>query len=631
MQITSSKRAESSTLSAVVCAAAVIVALYYGQELIVPVALAVLISFLLTHPVTWLERLKIGHTASVVVVMLIAFSVAGAMIWVATNELMQIVIRLPEYRDNIQAKLDRVQHFGGAGGSSPMAKAAQSIAELGTEFSQSNQTVDAQKNASAARPTRSAGKKQVQPVPVRVVKEPTGVFGTLGSVGASIGRFAATALAVIILTLFMLLNRSSLRNRLFRLFGDGHINVITNAMDDAAKRVSRYLITQGMVNGAYGLLLGVGLYFIGVPYAAFWGCAAVFLRFIPYIGTFVAGISPFLLSLAVFDGWKHPLMTLGLFVIVEGIISGIIEPWLYATKTGISSLAILISATFWTLLWGPIGLVISTPLTVLLVVVGRHVPQFEFLYVLLGDEPVLPPEAHYYQRLLAMDDDEAREVVEDFSKDRPLVELYDSLLIPALALAEKDRHESGLDEQHLKFIYRSTRELLEELGENTSQSPSEPSPAAPVGKILCIPARDEADELVGLMLVQILRRAGYEAESTSIGFVEDMLQHVKDCRPDVLFISALPPLAVTHARSLCRRAHQRCENVTTVIGLWGPPVDRKIIQQKLGTHCSDYVIHSIAEAELQLRLLAGKLPEEQKSSLEDAEAATSTLLSESTK
>jgi CheY-like chemotaxis protein len=460
------------------------------------------------------------------------------------------------------------------------------------------------------------------------------LLGDLGSVGASIGRVLLTGAAVVILTLFMLLNRSSLRNRLFRLFGKGRLIVMTTALDDAANRVSRYLITQGLVNSAYGLLLGTGLYFIGVPYAPFWGSIAIFLRFIPYVGTFVAGMSPFLLSLAVFDGWTKPLLTLGLFAVVEGTISGFVEPWLYATRTGISSLAILVSATFWTLLWGPIGLVMATPLTVLLVVLGRHIPQFEFLYVLLGDEPVLAPHAHYYQRLLAMDEDEAREVADVFLKDNSVPQLYDAVLIPALALAEEDRHSNQLDEERQHFIYQSCRELIQELADRNQDATQKPEraeqvPHAPT--VLCIPARDEADELVALMLTQVLRELGYKAESTAIGFVEQMLDSIKRCQPDVLFISALPPFAITHARSLCRRAQTVCDHVKVIIGLWGTTVDRKTIQQRLGTGCSEYLVHSIAEAELQLRLFADKTQAEEKPQIQAAGDATSNVLTESTR
>jgi predicted PurR-regulated permease PerM len=631
-QIATPKRSQSSTQVVVVCTAGIIAALHYGAELFVPLALAVLVSFLLSYPVTWVERLKIGHTASVVLVMLIAFSIGGTMVWIAGSQLTEIVIRLPEYQENIRTKLERVEHLGGPGGNSPIAKAAHSIAELGDEFSMNNQVVQQQKTTGGVPGEHQP--KALQPIPVRVVRQPQGIFGTLGSFGASIARFVVTGFAVLILTLFILINRSTLRNRLFRLFARGRISAMTTAMDDAANRVSRYLLTQGLVNTTYGLLLGTGLYLIAVPYAAFWGFSAVFLRFIPYLGTFLAGMSPFVLSLAVFDGWRKPLMTLGLFVLVEGTISGIIEPWVYATRTGISSLAILVSATFWTLLWGPIGLVISTPLTVLLVVIGRHVPQLEFLYVLLGDEPVLAPEAHYYQRLLALDEDDAHDVAEEFLNGKTTKELYDGVLIPALALAEQDRHEGELDQERQRFVYQSTRDLIDELGDRNQEMQNEPGRIRPTEKhpaILCIPARDEADELVALMLAQSLRQAGYAAESIAIGFANEMLACVKECEPDVLFISALPPFAVTHARSLCRRARRLCSKVKVVIGLWGTATDPKLLQRRLGTECSDYVVHSIAEAELQLRLFTGSSKEQTAITSENTDDATSPVLTESTK
>jgi AmiR/NasT family two-component response regulator len=272
---------------------------------------------------------------------------------------------------------------------------------------------------------------------------------------------------------------------------------------------------------------------------------------------------------------------------------------------------------------------------VLLLVLGRHVPQFEFLYVLLGDEPVLAPEAHYYQRLLALDEDEAHDVAEQFVKGKPTQELYDSVLIPALALAEEDRHESQLDEERLRFIYQTTRDLIEEMGDHIGPEANDHRPSANYqGKILCIPARDEADELVAQMLCQSLREQGYDAKSLRVDFVEQMLREVKECQPDVLFVSALPPFAVTHARSLCRRARNVCNGVKVAIGLWGATVDRKMLQQRLGAGCSDYLVYSIAEAELQLRLFAGGTNENnheelEQTRLESPEDATQPVFTES--
>ena len=228
-------------------------------------------------------------------------------------------------------------------------------------------------------------------------------------------------------------------------------------------------------------------------------------------------------------------------------MSAAIEPWLYGAHTGISSLAILVSAAFWTLLWGPIGLVLSTPLTVCLLVLGRYVEPLKFLPVLLGDEPVLPPEARYYQRLLAMDQDDAEEIAETYLKDKTLMQLYDSMLIPALSLAERDRHDKALDEEREKFIYQSTRDLIEELNERSLTSPTaEPASSAESQlSILCVPARDEADGLVGVMLAQTLRQFGHQTHAIDIGPVEEMLTRITEQRTDLLFVSALPPFAIS--------------------------------------------------------------------------------------
>ncbi len=268
----------------------------------------------------------------------------------------------------------------------------------------------------------------IRRLPVEVVKPPSDLRDALGPLSSSFAHVLVTVLGVFIFTLFMLVQRGDLRNRLLRLFGVDHLNVLTTALDDAAQRVSHYLIAQCMINGSFGLLLGTGLYFIGVPNAPFWGMLGAVLRFIPYIGTLTAGSLPTILALAVFDGWSKPLATFGLFVAIELTISAGVEPWFCGVRTGLSSLAVLFFASFWAVLWGPIGLVLSVPLTVCLLVIGRYVPQLEFLGVVLGDEPVLPPEAHYYQRLLALDEDEARDVAENFLKDKNTVQLYDSVI-----------------------------------------------------------------------------------------------------------------------------------------------------------------------------------------------------------
>lgn len=595
-----SQRASSSgPFLPVITVVAVIAGLHFGEDLVIPFALAILFSFLLSTPVTWLEKLKFGRVGSVLIVLLVAFSIAGGIIYVGEQQLSEIVTSLPLYRDNIYRKLETIQNPHGNG----IAKAAASMKQLTTALTPANpiggnETGTAQSKRLRT-PSHGTKSQPVEPVPVEIVRQQTSILDSLGLVGSSVARFFGMAGAVIILTLFILIKRGDLRNRLLRLMGQGHLVLVTTALDDASKRVSRYLLTQSLVNSTFGTLLGIGLYWIGVPYAPFWGVLGALLRFIPYVGTLVAGACPVLLALAVFEGWRKPLLTLGLFVAIEATTSGIVEPWIYATRTGISSLAILLSAAFWTLLWGPIGLMLSTPLTVCLAVLGRHIPQLEFLYVLLGDEPVLAPEARYYQRLLAMDEDEAAEIAESYLKEHDLTELYESMLIPALALAKKDRHHERLDENREKFILQSTRDLIEELDERATPL-AEKTASTPLASVACMPARDETDELVAVMVAKILMRGGYRAEVIPIGPLQEMISRVAQVEADILFISALPPFAITHARSVCRKARHRRADTKIVVALFHNGGER--VKERLGSDCADNVATNLAEVEAQVKV-----------------------------
>jgi predicted PurR-regulated permease PerM len=581
---------------------AVLAALYFGREVLIPFALAAMVSFLLAPPVSWLEKLRLGRVVSVVIVLAITYSIAGALLWIGAQQFSNILARLPEYQANIEAKVQRIQ--SSADGSSRLASAIAGVNAIATELTPGSTEYEKRRDLRKGGKPSSA-RHEEKPVPVEVVKRGEGMGGALGMISSSLAYVAGTLAAVVVLSLFMLLKRADLRDRIFRLFGRGRINVLTTAMDDAAKRVSRYLLTQLCVNCTYGLLLSVGLFFIGVPYFIFWGALAAVLRFIPYVGTLIAGASPFVMALAVFDGWKHPLLTLAWWAVVEALISGALEPWLYAARAGISSLAVLLSAAFWTMLWGPIGLIVATPLTVCLVVLGRHVPQLEFLYILFGDEPALAPEASYYQRLLSLNEEDAREVLETHLKGKTLVELYDQVLIPALSLIEHDQHEGELDEKHQKFIYQTTRDLIEDFGDELgiAENDATGDRGEPRGPIMIVPARDEADELAGLMLAQTLRMAGYESKTVAVGFLRDMLTAVAKEKPAFLFISAVPPFALGHARSICRRARQRLPDVKPIICLWGSKEDTEEIRGRLGVDCSDYLVNSLSQAGLQLRLL----------------------------
>jgi hypothetical protein len=302
---------------------------------------------------------------------------------------------------------------------------------------------------------------------------------------------------------------------------------------------------------------------------------------------------PLILSLAVFDNWKSPLLVFLLFATLELITGNLLEPWLYGSHTGISSLALLLTTVFWTVLWGPAGLILSTPLTVCVVVLGRHTPQFSFLHILLGDEPVLAAEAQVYQRLLAMDDQQARAVADLYLTENSLAQLYDSVLVPALTMAEQDRHKGALDKTREEFLFLSIKEMLAEFSEQTLRL----EPAAPAGRAICLPASDEADEITAAMLAQLLEQTGRAA----LAFPLDSSLHnsvglLEPDENDVFFISALPPFAFARARVLARHLQSRFPRTRLVIGVWGFTGDLDKALQRFQPSRPDKLVTTLADA-----------------------------------
>jgi predicted PurR-regulated permease PerM len=573
-----------SRILTLVAAVVVITALYFARVMLVPLALAVLFTFVLAPLVSALERIRIPRSISIFLVVGIAVFGIGVMGWTVGNQLIDVTNQLPSYKTNIKEKIDAIHNPKNR----RLDKAADAMKELGKEITDNppvpNEPAQSLKNLGSGKAT-----SQPKAVPVQVFQPASNPLESLNSVVTPLG----SAVIVVVLTIFMLAGREDLRNRLIGLVGHGHLNLMTQALDDAGSRVSRYLLLQLVINACFGAVIGLGLYFIGIPNSMLWGVVAALLRFLPYVGSPLAAVLPILLSLAIFPTWTGPVATIGLYFAVELLVGNFLEPLVYGAHTGISSFAILFAAIFWTLIWGPIGLLLSTPLTVCLVVLGRHVPALSFLNIMLGDQPVLSPEAHYYQRLLASDQAEAKQVLEDYLKTNSLEDLYDSVLIPALALAEQDRHHDDLEEITEQFICKSTKELLDELGDKSKEPPAAEAQRAQsdlaalsaakirvehpghVTSVVCIPARDEADEIVGIMLTQLLERAGYQAQAIPIGTTAEMLAQVKEAAPDIVCISALPPFALLHARDLYKRVRSNVPNTKIIVGLWkfsGDPI-----------------------------------------------------------
>lgn len=574
---------------------AVIGVLYLAREILVPLAFAITLALVLMPAVDWLRqirlgKMRLGRVPAVALVMIVSIAAAGGVAWVIFNQLVGVANELPRYRQNIHNKLEAMR----APGEGALGQATRTIKDLATEV----MTVEA-----PAPPVSSD--RGSRPQPVQIVEPPANELARLRDLAqpflAPLGEFGM----VLIFSVFLLINQKDLHNRLFRLVGLGQLNVMTRALEDATHRVSRYLLMQLLVNVGFGVLCGIGLYLIGIPYAALWGSVAGILRIVPYVGAFVSGLLPFTLALAVFDNWMHPLLVFLLFAALELATSNFVEPWLYGMHTGISALALLLTAVFWTVLWGPAGLILSTPLTVCVVVLGRYVPEFSFLHVLLGDEAVLVPEAHFYQRLLAMDDREARTVASLYLRDHSLSQLYDAVIIPALTMAEQDRHKGALDRTREEFLFMSIKEMVVEFSEQTlradsllADSSADGNPPEPrTGRVLCIPANDEADEITAAMLAQLLEQAGYAAISFSVdAILQNAVGFMKPADSDTFCISALPPFAFARARTLSRELQMRYPRSKVIVGVWGFSGDCERAMQRFQPSRPSKLVTSLADA-----------------------------------
>ena len=396
----------------------VIAGLYFAREILIPLSIAVLFAFLLTPAVRILESWRLGRVPAVIVVAALTLALVGAVGWTVTSQLVEAIAQLPGYRSNIEKKLEALRGRP----DSALVRATKSVEELNKELATAppqHAPLELPRNPSRTQRAAPPPATVDNPLPVELVQPPPNALQSLRNMVGPLLAPLGNAGIVIVFTIVILIKREDLRNRLLRLIGVAQLTRATHALEDAGARISSYLRMQFLVNGTFAALLSTGLAVIGVPTPILWGVLAGLARFVPYVGPLVGGSLPFVISLAVFPGWQQPLLTLGLFIVIELTVAYVVEPWLYGTHTGISSLAILVSAAFWTAIWGPVGLVVSTPLTACLVVLGRHVPRLEFLYVILGDEPVLSPPAQLYQRLLARDRQEAQAALDRLTAEKP--------------------------------------------------------------------------------------------------------------------------------------------------------------------------------------------------------------------
>jgi predicted PurR-regulated permease PerM len=560
--------------------ALVVAALYWLQAVLIPLALAVLLTFLLSPVVSTLQRRGLGRVPSVLVTALLALSILGGIGWTLTRQLVTLADELPRYSLNIR---HRIADLRGASKGGSMEKVQKAVGDVVGEIEK----------------TDTLGVTRQKPV--AVVLEPPSILVHLPSLFQAL----ASAGVVTVLVIFMLLERRELRDRLILLIGYRRMTATTRALDEAGARISRYLLMQSIVNGSFGVAVGLGLFLIGVPYAVTWGSLAAALRFIPYLGAFIAVLLPLALSLAVFPGWLQPALVVGLFLVLELITGSVMEPWLYGQSAGVSQVALLIALTFWAWLWGPVGLLMATPLTVCLIVLGKHLPALGFIVVLMGDRPVIEAKARYYQRLLARDQDEAADIVEAYVNTDGRESVYDTVLLPALYYAKQDRDRDLLSEGDAQFVGQATREILDVLALD-APAPSEREPGDHPGtdtrvRIVGCPARDEADVLALEMVRHLLDPAQYRMEVSRPGMlVAEVLAWVDLHRPALLCIGAVAPGGLSQARHLCKRLRSQCPELRIVVGRWGLHDERDADRQHLLAAGADHVETTVLDTQRAL-------------------------------
>jgi predicted PurR-regulated permease PerM len=510
-------------------AALIITALYFAREILVPVALAVLFSFVLAPFVIRLQSWRVPRTVSVLVAVCVGFSIIFSLGGLMVSQANRLAEDLPGYQQTLREKIQGLRGVA-AGGSGTLERASKVLRELDTEL----------QNPARGQPAIDGLRRQPQdrPIPVEIRQPDPGTLTTLVAIIQPLIQPLTTTGIVVIFVIFILLQRQDLRNRFIRLVGSHDMQRTTAALDDAGQRLSRLFLNQIIVNASFGLIIGVGLQLIGVPSAPLWGLVATILRFVPYVGSPISAVFPLILAAAVGSGWGMLLMTAALFGTLQLIAGQVVEPLVYGRSAGLSPVAIVISASFWTWLWGPIGLVLATPLTVCLVVVGRHVDRLQFFDVLLGNEPALTPPQLVYQRMLAGDPIEASQQAHIYLMSASLEDYYDTILLDGLRLAEADARLGRLDRERIDRILATVSEVVDDLETHEDRPPPEAAvadtrsnlarlePVADLGStmalgerwtrpgaVLCMPGSGKLDEAAALVLAQMLKRQGIGAAS----------------------------------------------------------------------------------------------------------------------
>ena len=578
---------------------AIVAVMSLAAEVLKPLALAVLLSFALAPIVRFLVHRKVPRALAVVMTVLLALGALGGVAYVVSDQLKSLAYEMPKYEQNILEKLNVLEPTEETALDRAQTVASHVAEKLDAPPVDRNDVMD-----------------------VRVVSRPTFRERLSATVGPYL-EFLGIGSFVLILVLFLLLQGDDLGDRVIQLFGRSRITLTTRTMEEAGQRISRYLMMFATVNSTFGLIVGVGLWAIGVPYAVLWGFLAAALRFVPYVGPASAFLLPLTFSVAYFPTWREPLMVAGLFGTMEIIGNTFLEPIIYGKTTGVSALGLLVAAMFWTWLWGALGLLLSTPLTVCLAVLGKYVPSLGFIATILGEESDLEKDVRYYQRLLALDQDGATEVVEEALTHESRAHVFDKVFVPALSRAERDFLREDLDQREQAFVWRVTGDIVDDLADETAislptaavteaaQRPGAEA-AIPVDlsavKVLGIASNDTGDALVLRMLDALVRPNGLRIEMmTDVKSPLKLAESIADKEADLVVLSHLPPAGLTPARYLVRRLRARLGSMPMIVGRWGASGDAEAAKKMLVEAGASHVEFLLADARERLVAMALKI------------------------
>ncbi|MEG9524801.1 MAG: AI-2E family transporter [Hyphomicrobiales bacterium] len=604
-------------LASILLVVATLAALYLGREILVPVTLAILLSFVLVPAVRMLRRIHVPRAPAVLLVVVIVFGALFGIGSLIASEASQLASDLPRYTQVMRTKIKDLR--GATAGTGTLSRIVDMVQDLSATL-----------QPPPAAELRGEPGTRTHPLTVEITPARASVVETLQTFAGPLVHPLATTGLILIFTIFILLQREDLRNRAIKLAGgSGDLRRTTAAIDDATSRLSRFFLAQLALNIAFGVVIGFGLWIIGVPSPTLFGVLAAILRFVPYIGAAISALLPLILAAAVDPGWTMVIATAALFLVVEPICGHVVEPLLYGHSTGLSPVAVILAATIWTFLWGPIGLVLATPLTVCLVVLGRHVERLWYLDVLLGDQPALSPPEIFYQRMLAGDPIEAIDQGWQFLKERALVTYYDEVALAGLLLAQEDLSRGTLDRERQEEVGAAIRTVVDRLGtapvarrsrRGSARAPDIETAAAlaAIGPdrqvagivlaredlapnwrsetpVLCVSSRGPFDEAATLMLSQILARHGLASQILSMASIRAGERPENPEGLALICFSYLEPVSLSQIRFTVRQARAAVPGVRILVGFWRERDPATLDRLRRATS-ADFLVTSLNEA-----------------------------------